>query len=120
MSKQQKPTAEPISEIMQQATMAAFNLRSARHSYNQAYQDILTRLDRARQDIEDSARYGETMGSKAGDIVTALDRIASNMRPDLLVKYAAQIDTAERVLAVYMNHLLVEDEKARIEQILSI
>jgi hypothetical protein len=117
--KNQTP-ATTVSPIMEAATRAAFELRSARHSYEQAHQDILKRLERSRQDVEDSSRYGTTMGGQAGNIVTALREVTSNMRLDLLVRYASEIDANQKVLDVYMNHLLTEDEKARIEQILSI
>src|SRR5262249_54653333 len=103
-----------IRPIAETAYRAALELRSAQRDYDKVYADILERLDGARKAVEDSARYGTTMGAKAGDIATALTRLTENMRIDLLAKAAPTIDTQPAVLAA-ITPLLTEEEVARVE-----
>jgi len=119
MSKTTKPTTtrREISPLMQQCSLAAYNIGTARRGYAEERAKIMDRLNLAVAAVSSAESYTDTITGKAGNMITAIDQLTSNMRLDLIVKYAGQIEASQAVVAA-LTPLLSESEQAEIATIL--
>lgn len=105
------------SPAMKIAFEAAVRLNSARRSYAEYERDMFERLERAAKDVREAERFGDSYSHRAGNMLQAVMNLSSNMRPDLVAKYAGEIDTQSAILKAIESQL-TEAEKAELAKIL--
>jgi hypothetical protein len=117
------PTAaveQPVlTQTEQQALLTAYNLKQARKSYQEQIADIRRRLVEAPEAFDRVLQYAENEpGRHGGNVVDFIQKLDSNMRLDLIVKYAAKIEALQRYLEM-IRPLTSIDVQTQIDRILA-
>lgn len=111
--KQQQPQRPPVAirEIANKAYTLAWQLVSSRADYDRELTKVHRTLERASKELDDTLRYATSIGHSAGNVVQFLSHLQDNMRLDLIVKAAAEIQACELAIEQLMP-LLTDDERA--------